>query len=98
MELSRAEKLKRTRIENIMKHNPGMSLAEAELKRQQELVEHGRRGGQATFEGKGFAGMSPEKRREAGRRGGLARSSGRKGGQISRRGSAKKGVNNDNPN
>lgn len=73
MELSRAEKLKRTRIENIMKNNPGMSLAEAELERQQELVEQGRRGGQATFEGKGFAGVSPEKRREAGRRGGLNR-------------------------
>lgn len=73
MELSRAEKLKRTRIANIMKQNPGMSFAEAERKRQQELVEQGRKGGQARFEGKGFAGMSPEKRREAGRRGGLNR-------------------------
>lgn len=73
MELSRAEKLKRTRIANIIKQNPGMSIEQAELKRQEEFVEHGRRGGQATFEGKGFAGMSPEKRREAGRKGGLNR-------------------------
>lgn len=73
MELSRAEKLKRTRITNIIKQNPGMSLEQAEQKRQEELVEQGRRGGQATFEGKGFAGMSAEKRREAGRRGGLNR-------------------------
>ena len=73
MELSRAEKLKRTRIANIIKQNPGMSLSQAELKRQQEFVEQGRRGGQAKFEGKGFAGMTLEKRREAGRRGGLSR-------------------------
>ena len=73
MEISRAEKIKRTRIANIIKQNPGMSLAEAEKKRQEELVEQGRKGGKATFEGKGFAGMSPEKRREAGRKGGLNR-------------------------
>ena len=73
MELSRAEKLKRTRIANIMKQNPEMSLEQAELKRQEEFVEQGRRGGQATFEGKGFAGMSAEKRREAGRKGALKR-------------------------
>lgn len=35
--------------------------------------ESGRKGGKARFEGKGFAGMTPEKRREAGRRGGLNR-------------------------
>lgn len=73
MELSRAEKLKRTRIANIIKQNPGMSLAQAEQQRQEEISAQGRKGGQATFEGKGFAGMSPEKRREAGRRGGLNR-------------------------
>lgn len=73
MEMSRAEKIKRTRIANIMKQNPGMSLEQAELKRQQELVEQGRKGGKATFEGKGFAGMSAEKRRAAGRKGGLNR-------------------------
>ena len=73
MELSRAEKLKRTRIANIIKQNPGMSLAEAEKKRQEEFVEHGRRGGNATFEGKGFAGMTDDKHREASRKGGLNR-------------------------
>ena len=73
MELTRAEKLKRTRIANIMKQNPEMSLEQAEQKRQEELIEQSRRGGKATFEGKGFAGMSAEKRREAGRRGGLNR-------------------------
>lgn len=73
MELSRAEKIKQTRIANIMKQNPGMSFEQAELKRQQEFVEHGRKGGQAKFEGKGFAGMSPEKHREASRKGGLNR-------------------------
>ena len=73
MELTRAEKLKRTRIANIMKQNPEMSLEQAELKRQEELVEQGRRGGQAIFEGKGFAGMSLEQRKEAGRKGALKR-------------------------
>lgn len=35
--------------------------------------ENGRKGGKAIFEGKGFAGMTPEQRREAGRKGGLNR-------------------------
>ena len=38
-----------------------------------QLQENGRKGGKATFEGKGFAGMTPEQRREAGRKGGLNR-------------------------
>lgn len=37
------------------------------------LQENGRKGGKAIFEGKGFAGMTPEQRRAAGRKGGLNR-------------------------
>lgn len=47
MELSRAEKNKRTRLANIIKNNPGISIAEAERLRIEQLKEQGSRGGRA---------------------------------------------------
>lgn len=63
MEMSRAEKLQQA---GIKKYGSLEAYKKA-------LAERGRIGGRASFEGKGFAGMTPEQRREAGRKGGLNR-------------------------